>query len=73
MKTVDEQVMNVFDTEFEKMRYRVFGQVEEICLENDMGELDDHKFNQYECYYIDLISNQFKKSGISPLEIERSV
>ena len=70
-KSVDEQVMDIFDTEFEKMRYKIFDRVEELWLENNVGELDDMGFNEYVCYYTDLISSQLKDAGISPKELER--
>ena len=71
IKSVDEQVMVIFDTEFEDMRQKIFEQVEELWLENGEGELDDWGFNEYVCYYTDLISRQLQGNGISPKEIER--
>ena len=71
IKTVDEQVMEIFDSKFENMRQKIFEQVEELWLENNLGELDDYSFNEYLCYYTDLISSQLKKSGIPPKEIQR--
>ena len=70
-KSVDEQVMDIFDTEFEKMRYKIFDRVEELWLDNNVGQLDDRGFNEYVCYYTDLISSQLKDAGISPKELER--
>ena len=68
-KSVDEQVMDIFDTEYFEMRQRIYEQVEDLWEENGLGEFDGN-LNEYVCYYTDLISSQLKKSGIFPKELE---
>jgi hypothetical protein len=74
-KSIDEQVMDIFDKEYQKLRGKVFEQVEDLWNENDVKELDGkvlgEVMDEYECYYTELISGQLKGAGISPKELER--
>ena len=70
MKTIDQMVFEIFDSKFEKMRQEIFEQSVILWLDHNRGELDDYKFNEYVCYYTDLISSQLRRGGISPIKLD---
>jgi len=71
IKSVDEKVMDIFDKEFQEMRDKIFEQVEGVYLREGLGDIDVNTFNQYECYYTDLITRQSLDAGVFPKIIER--
>ena len=72
IKSVDEKVMEIFDKEFQEMRDKIFEQVEDLYLVGGHGIFDETLFNQYECYYTELITKQLKGAGTFPKELELS-